>query len=76
MRSKLLPTKKNCKELKKVLEKNSVTAIIQGSDTMQQSVFTQREPALEYREWAEGNHSPSQEIVGETHGQNVMPDAD
>jgi glutamate-1-semialdehyde 2,1-aminomutase len=61
---------------KKVLEKNSIPAIIQGPDTMPGIVFTEKESVLEFRDWAEGDHGLYEEIIGELHGNGVMPDAD
>lgn len=61
---------------KKILEKSSVPAVVQGPDTMPGIVFTEKDKILEYRDWAEGDHGLYEEIIGEMRARGVMPDAD
>lgn len=66
--------KKLAEGFKKILEENSVPAVVQGPDSMPGIVFTEKEKVLEYRDWAEGDHALYEDVIKEMHARGVMPD--
>lgn len=68
--------KKIAQGLKKVLDRYSIPAVVQGPDTMPGIVFSEKECIHEFRDWAEGDHALYEDIIYTLHGKGVMPDAD
>jgi len=68
--------KKLAEGFKKVLQKHSLPAVVQGPDSMPGIVFTEKEAVNEFRDWAEGDHALYEEIITVMRGKGVMPDPD